>query len=470
MSIRSRRGQVAALASLAMTFGLVAGSLSVPTASAANTYLTNPLGLAYAVGSDGAAANLYGRPTGMVITGRCNRYAPGFATARANGAEVLAYLNVMQRPDGPVCAADTEFYGGDLSRTPLWPYPTYGARVNWPDTHMTDMRVGSAWIDQAVSYIEDLMVEDKVDGVFLDDIGARLWSSLANWGSWPQWERDAWTAGMVDLVRRLDASRRALNPRFIIVNNNVWDGAGTLGRGGEPYVDGIMLEGHASTSTYHRDEAARTYGNLGHRRVLVIADSTADARAWADVQGVTHVSDQQHYGTPSTPPIGFNRLTDRPKRFGRTDIATNSSGGMAANQKRGSKFTLTEKGTLLRFAAYLDGGGATAGSQSVRMALYRDNAGVPGALVAQSGAGTVAAGSAGRWMWFSGPATRLDPGAYWIVIHTGDTAGVARNRGDGAANWYAAIDQFADGPSSQFGTGWSGNVTLSVNVFYTVGY
>jgi hypothetical protein len=34
---------------------------------------------------------------------------------------------------------------------------------------------------------------------------------------------------------------------------------------------------------------------------------------------------------------------------------------------------------LLGFTAYLDGGGAASGTQQVRMVLYRDSAGVPGA-------------------------------------------------------------------------------------------
>ena len=60
-------------------------------------------------------------------------------------------------------------------------YPTYSTRMNWPDHHLTDMRVGSAWANSIVKYIENLVVEDKVDGVFLDVVGARLWSSRAAW-------------------------------------------------------------------------------------------------------------------------------------------------------------------------------------------------------------------------------------------------------------------------------------------------
>jgi hypothetical protein len=445
----------------------IVSPVAMPPAVAANTFATNPIGFAYA-----STANVaqYARPTGMLVTGRCNRYAPEFAAARANGAEVLAYLNVAQRNDSSVCGADDAFYGGPPGTTPLWPYPTYGARVNWEGTHMTDMRVGSVWVDRAVAYIENLMVENKVDGVFLDDIGARLWSSLAAWDTWPAWEREAWTAGHIDLVRRLDARRRAVNPRFIIVNNNVWDVAGTAGTTAEQYVDGICIEHHAPTGAYHQRVAGKPYGNLGHRRLIVIAHNTAEAQQWATIQGVTHVSDQTYYGSVTPPPIPFHRLTDRPKTFGRTTVATGSSSGMTADQKRGSKFTLSDRATLLGFKAYLDGAGGAAGSAAVRMVLYRDSGGVPAARVAQSPVATIAAGMTGRWVNFTAPPTALDPGVYWIVIHTGGTGGVARNRGDGAANWYSNLDPFADGPTNPFGTGWTGAVTLSVHATYTMGY
>ena len=449
----------------------VVAPTATPSAVAANTFATNPVGFAYSNSASAASIAQYAHPAGMLITGRCNRYAQEFAAARANGAEVLAYLNVIQRNDSTVCAADDAFYGGPPGSTALWPFPTYGARVNWPGTHMVDIRVGTAWTNRVVAYIENLMIEDKVDGVFLDDIGARPWSSLADWESWPVAEQQAWTAGSVDLVRRLDAKRRAINPRFIIVNNNVWDVAGTTGTTAEQYVDGICLEHHAPDGAYHVRVAGKPYSNLGHRRVLAIAHNTAEAQQWAAVQGITHVSDQTNYASPTPPPIPFHRLTDRPKTFGRTTVGTIPSAGMAVDQKRGSKFTLSDKATLLQIRAYLDGQGASAGSQPVRMVLYRDSGGVPGARLAQSPIATINAMLTGRWVNFNLPPIALDPGAYWIVIHTGGTVPLARNRGDGAANWYGlSNDLFSDGASNPFGTGTSGTGTLSVYATYTVGH
>lgn len=270
----------------------------------------NPLGIAFKYVTNVA---LYGKPTGMLIAGRCNRNDPAFQAARAKGAEVLAYINPVARPDHFVCALDTGFYMNDLGQVPLWPYPTYGQRSPWANTRMTDIRVGSDWSDFVVSYVERLMREKKVDGVFLDAVGVRPWSSLAEWNSWPTSEKNAFAAGNVDLVRRLDAKRRAINPDFIIVNNNVWEAGTTRALDGERYVDGVMIEHPKPLSPWHVNYVKKPFGNLGHRRVLVVANTRADAQAWAKVPGVTHVSDQTsaQYKNPNTPAVAFQALNDR---------------------------------------------------------------------------------------------------------------------------------------------------------------
>lgn len=429
---------------------------------AANSYTTNPFGLAYRYTTN---ASWYGRPGGMLITSNCNRNDASFATARANGAEILAYVNPVEALDFPQCAEDWTYYTG----VALWPFPSVGVRANYPNTHLADIRPGSAWSNRVVAHVESLMREDKVDGVMLDVVGARLWTSMANWNSWPQSEKNAWTDGNVDLVRRLDASRRLINPRFIIVSNNTWDRGDSRGTPGEQYVDGVMLEHHASTSAFHRAYAGRAFSNLGHRRVIAIGRSTSDAAAWINVQGVTHVSDQATYAQVTAPPVAFHRLTDRPRWFGRSSRGSIFTPGMAVNYKRGSRFTLSQKGTLLNMAAYVDGGGGMSGSQSLRMTLYRDSGGVPGALVAQSNAMSVASGSGSRWLYFPAPAAAINPGVYWIMIHSGSSSSVARIKGDGAANWHGSGDTYSDGAANPAGPGSAGTMTLSLFAGYTVG-
>lgn len=289
-------------------FAAAASLLLVIAAGSADA--ANPLGIAFKTVTN---VPLYGKPTGMLIAGRCNRNDAAFQAARQKGAEVLAYINPVARPDHFVCALDTKFYMNDIGQVPLWPYPTYGQRSPWPNTRMTDIREGSDWADYVVKYVEGLMREGKVDGVFLDAVGIRPWASLAEWNSWPQSEKNAFAAGNVDLVRRLDARRRAINPDFIIVSNNVWEAGTMRALEAERYLDGVVIEHPKPLNPWHVKYVAKPFGNLGHRRVLVIANSRSEAQAWAKVQGVTHVSDQTsaQYKNPNPPAVAFQRLSDR---------------------------------------------------------------------------------------------------------------------------------------------------------------
>ncbi len=289
---------------LAALLGVAASALVSAAAPVAN-----PLALFY----DDSFTNFeaYEHPTAMMVAGNCNRDDPRFQRARAAGAEVLAYINPTAVYDSLPCKNKPGLYGRDRDRVPLWPYPTYGERVSWKHTHMTDMRAGSAWSNHVVDFVEQLMRERKFDGVFLDVVGARFWTDTTEWKDWPQAERDEYTRGNIDLVRRIDEKRRAINPDFIVVNNSLWDRGDALGFEGEKYVDGVVLE-HPELNQYHRRYAGRIFSDLGHRRVLVIARSTEDARAWAHVPGVTNVTDERKYGHPDEPLVPFTALKDRP--------------------------------------------------------------------------------------------------------------------------------------------------------------
>jgi hypothetical protein len=282
----------------------------VSTVFAGSAEAANPFGLAF---SSTTNVSLYAKPTGILVTGRCNRYASAFASARSKGAEVLAYINVFERPDHHICDLDKALYMNNYGAVPLWPYPSYGQRYAYPGMNLTDMRAGSKWILAAVSYVEKLMRERKVDGVWLDGIGARPWG-YSQWTSWSATEKKLWTDGNIDFVRRLDAKRRAINPDFLLISNNVWGVTvpGTTALAGEKYVDGIALE-HPTLwlTAYHRGQVGHAFSNLGHRRVLVIARDATEARAWAAVKGVTHVSSQMSYKYPNSPPVAFKALYDR---------------------------------------------------------------------------------------------------------------------------------------------------------------
>jgi hypothetical protein len=152
--------------------------------------------------------------------------------------------------------------------------------------------------------------------------------------------------------------------------------------------------------------------------------------------------------------------------FGRTTAGTIASGGLRADFKRGSRFVLSEKAMMNDVCAYLDGNGGGTGYQQLRYALYRDNGGVPGNRVVETDGTTVSAGDGARWSCAGAGLVPLDPGTYWIVIHTGGNPGVTRYYYDGPANWYGNFDEYADGSADAFGTGSAGEGTMSIRVDY----
>jgi hypothetical protein len=160
--------------------------------------------------------------------------------------------------------------------------------------------------------------------------------------------------------------------------------------------------------------------------------------------------------------------------FGRSTIGATPSSGLRADFKRGSKFTLTQPGTLRELCAYLDGqGGGTSSnsSQRYRIVVYRDSGGVPGARVAESSQDAIVGqGDNAGWRCSETEFVPLTSGSYWMVIHTGGGGGSQPNDGnaiiryyaDGTGNWFGNADAFSDGSSVQFGAGGTGNGTLSV--------
>jgi len=146
-----------------------------------------------------------------------------------------------------------------------------------------------------------------------------------------------------------------------------------------------------------------------------------------------------------------------------------SFSAMSANTKRASPFVFYFPGTVRRIHAFIDGKGATSGSQTVRAVLYRRDpaTGGPGASITRSFAYTVPAGMSARWVpfWLA-PTAQLQPGVYWLGLQTGGAHGVARYAWDSVPNARRYnIDAFADGASDPFGTSFSDDQQLSIFAF-----
>jgi hypothetical protein len=155
--------------------------------------------------------------------------------------------------------------------------------------------------------------------------------------------------------------------------------------------------------------------------------------------------------------------------FGRTTVGTTPSGGLRADFKRGSKFVVSESVLLSRICAYLDTNGGGTGLQSARFALYRDRNGTPAERVLETEDELrLEASDQPDWYCLTTVNAPLEPGSYWIMIHSGGDPGVIRYYYDGPANWYGNADTFADGASDAFGPGAAGEGTLSLRVdFFT---
>lgn len=403
---------------------LLLGALAMASIAGVASAAVNPFGIAY---SDVTGADQYGKPAGMLIAGRCNRYDPAFAEARAKGAEVLTYIDAIERPDTKVCTLDEEFYMGDHTKVPLWRDSVTGVpRVNWPGHTLTDIKVGSAWSNHVVEYVEKLIREDRVDGVFLDVLGSRLWGSLSKWDSWPASEREDWTRGAVDLACRIDALRRKLRPSFIVVNNNIWGETNiTASHPGELCVDGVVLEKPSSSpamGTWHQVYAARPFGSL-HRRVLIISPDAATAAGWAMLSGVTNVASTPYgYGKVTAPPVSFTRMTDRPRYFGATTSGSTASAALGKGAQVSFKFQMKDTGRLLRLRAKLDGAGGASGYQSFRITVKAAD----GTTVAESSTVNLESGAVSGGVTFSIPQVPIRPGTYTLTLLAGSGAGVAR--------------------------------------------
>lgn len=165
--------------------------------------------------------------------------------------------------------------------------------------------------------------------------------------------------------------------------------------------------------------------------------------------------------------IAFTSAHAQDATFGRTDVGAIPSTGLSADFKRSSRFTLTEPANVHALCAYLDGNGGASGEQRYRLALYRDSGGAPAAKVLETSFDLLQAGAQAAWRC---PATSgyspVDPGVYWIVIHSSGTAGVIRDFYDGPANWFGNADPYNDGASDPFGAGNAGSGTLSVHAQY----
>jgi hypothetical protein len=177
------------------------------------------------------------------------------------------------------------------------------------------------------------------------------------------------------------------------------------------------------------------------------------------------------------------RPTSATDSIGRTDAAADPSRALTPDVMRWSEFPWVEgASTLTGLHAYLDGKGATSGSQDVRMVIYavkyvtnqQGSTTSSWALVAKSDVVRIAAGMSARWVDFRVPEVALDPHpgtSVRIGIQSGGPVGVARDYGDNRrASTYAngtRSDVFADGPDAELPNSMPTQLPVTLSVYAT---
>jgi len=139
--------------------------------------------------------------------------------------------------------------------------------------------------------------------------------------------------------------------------------------------------------------------------------------------------------------------------------------------------------TVQSVKALLDGGGAGSGTQVLKAYIYADSAGAAGNLLATSNEVTVTKSDAAAWLTFTF-GTPYDMSAdtpYWLALHSGATADVARlgtQDGSYATSKTSTTDTYSDGSASPCEAGsdqaegyaFYAYCTTSSLVFGNVGY
>jgi len=273
-----------------------------------------------------ATVDQYARATGMVVLDLdlVDEITPRLDRLRAGGAEFLPYVSLVEAPVGTRSdweergrlygGGDSASYGGeaDVPSNWWWRGGRGQRRSQWPDTWMLDVRRGSAFADHAVQWADAFMRRCHCDGLFLDVLGSRLWSSA--WEQMSATERSQWSAGAYDLFSRL---RARLDPdgngRPLLVANNTQakDDAAWAGwpADGHPGLNGFGWERHQQSETPYYEGQVRNGDWHSPRRMMVISRSYPDDCAFWDARDTVDAvlctnstgAGYDHVPSPQTP-------------------------------------------------------------------------------------------------------------------------------------------------------------------------
>ena len=146
-----------------------------------------------------------------------------------------------------------------------------------------------------------------------------------------------------------------------------------------------------------------------------------------------------------------------------------SFSSMTADAKRASRYFLYYPAAIKQLRVYLDGGGATSGSQVLRGIIYNEFAGEPGDGLIRSFQTRIQAGTPPGWVTLPLPyRIQLNPGYYWLGIHSGANSGVARfGWNPRPSSRRFNIDSYIDGSDNPFGPAPLDNQSIAI---HAIGY
>ncbi|KKK50836.1 hypothetical protein LCGC14_3121040, partial [marine sediment metagenome] len=127
----------------------------------------------------------------------------------------------------------------------------------------------------------------------------------------------------------------------------------------------------------------------------------------------------------------------------------------------GSKFTLTEDGSVTSISAYMGLGGGAKNPKEAVGAIYSENAG-PDQLLATSDLEIISSDAWYTFVFSSSP--DLPAGDYWIVILTGTKIKLFGENTGGSSEYNG--DSYSDGPTTTFGASTSGTWKYSIYANY----
>ena len=186
----------------------------------------------------------------------------------------------------------------------------------------------------------------------------------------------------------------------------------------------------------NKDFWAGAYFNIGTRNSCVLCLPFEDGAGYV-------VTDVSGYGNNGAIYPAAGTFT-----FGRTTTGSEDYAG-TANYKYASTFTAANSGFLTKITARCK----RSSSGKMRAALYADNAGAPGALIAQTLEVTV--GTSTGWVKFPFDAaaypTVVNGTAYWLAISSAANFTLRDQSGAGPAVNYNA-DTYSDGFAISFGS------------------